>query len=263
MAVWGPNGAPGRSTVAMGIADRASADGRSVLLIDADIYGGVLATAFGLLDESAGLAGMCRLATTGRLDLAGFAGLCWAIDARLTLLTGIARADRWPEVRASTMPMILELARQVADLVVIDCAALLEADEEVSFDTMAPRRNGATLAVLDRADVVVAVGSADPPGVERLVRGLAELGEVLGARKPAVVFNRVRDTAAAPAELTAALRRFTGLTPTAFLPEDRPACDEAWRRGVTLSAAAARSPLTRAFGALVHSVASASAAARS
>ena len=56
-------------------------------------------------------------------------------------------------------------------MVVVDCGFSLEADEEISFDTVAPRRNGATLAVLSDADLVLAVGSADPPGMERLVRG--------------------------------------------------------------------------------------------
>jgi hypothetical protein len=59
---------------------------------------------------------------------------------------------------------------------VVDCAFAVEADEEISFDTMAPRRNGATLAVLAEADVVLAIGSCDPAGLERLIRGLAETG---------------------------------------------------------------------------------------
>ena len=70
IAVWGPTGAPGRSTVAMGIADEAAVAGNTVLLIDADVYGGVLAAAFGLLDESPSRAGRsaCRMASNGRLD---------------------------------------------------------------------------------------------------------------------------------------------------------------------------------------------------
>ena len=60
--------------------------------------GGVLATAFGLLDESPGLAGACRLAANGRLDAEELTQLCWRVGDRLSVLTGIARADRWPEV---------------------------------------------------------------------------------------------------------------------------------------------------------------------
>lgn len=250
VAVWGPVGAPGRSTVAMGVADEAAGDGRTVLLIDADVYGGVLANAFGLLDESPGLAGACRLAANGRLDAAELTRLCWAVGDGLAVLTGIARADRWPEVRPSAIPAVLAVARGLADLVVVDCSAIIESDEELSFDTMAPRRNGATLAVLDDADVVLAVGSGDPPGMERLVRGMAELAEAVGSVTPQVVLNRVRRTAASEGELAAAVRRFAGAGVRAMLPEDRAACDRAWQRGVTLSTAAPGSPLRTALAAL-------------
>ncbi len=244
LAIWGPGGAPGRSTVAMGIADQVAAAGRSVLLIDADVYGGILASAYGLLDESPGIAGACRLAAGGRLDAEELAALCWSVGDHLSLLTGIARADRWPEVRPSAIPAVLTVARQIAEVVVVDCAAVLETDEEISFDTMAPRRNGATLAVLDEADVVLVVGSADPPGMERLVRGLAELAAATRGPSPRVVLNRVRRTAASVGDLVAAVRRFAALEPVAFLPEDREACDRAWQRGITLSAVAPRSALT-------------------
>ncbi|HEY5049716.1 MAG TPA: hypothetical protein VII50_02355 [Acidothermaceae bacterium] len=52
-----------------------------------------------------------------------------------------------------------------------------------------PRRNGSTLATLTDADHVVAVGSADPVGLQRLVRGLAELSEAIPDCRPQVVVN--------------------------------------------------------------------------
>ena len=70
VAVWGPTGAPGRTTVAVGLADEAARLGISTLLVDADVYGGVVAQVLGLLDESPGLAGAARLAATGSLDAA-------------------------------------------------------------------------------------------------------------------------------------------------------------------------------------------------
>jgi hypothetical protein len=44
-AVWGPKGAPGRTTVAVNLAFEAAATGGQVLLVDADTYGGALAHA--------------------------------------------------------------------------------------------------------------------------------------------------------------------------------------------------------------------------
>ncbi|MEO7125840.1 MAG: chromosome partitioning protein [Nakamurella sp.] len=258
IAVWGPAGAPGRSTVAMGIADRMVAGGSSVVLIDADVYGGVLANAFGLLDESAGLAGACRLASNGRLGPSDFAALSWQVADRLTLMTGIARADRWPELRPSTIPHVLDCARVLADVVIVDCAAVLETDEEITFDTLAPRRNGATIAVLDAAEVVIAVGSADPPGMERLARGYADVTQTIAGVEPRIVFNRVRATAASTSELGDASRRFCGCDPVAFLPEDRALVDLAWQRGVTLSTVASKAPLISAFDDLAQTLSVAS-----
>ena len=44
-----------------------------------------------------------------------------------------------------------------AGVTVVDCSFNVEDDEELSFDTAAPRRNGATLAVLEAADTVLCV----------------------------------------------------------------------------------------------------------
>ena len=79
VAVWGPTGAPGRTTVAVGVADEAARLGVSTLLVDADVYGGVVAQVLGLLDESPGLAGAARQASAGGLDGArcsGWRGRC-------------------------------------------------------------------------------------------------------------------------------------------------------------------------------------------
>ena len=255
VAVWGPTGAPGRTTVATNLAVEASGLGVPTLLIDADVYGGVISSAFGLLDESPGLAGACRLAAAGSLDLGALAGLCWSLGDDLRLLTGIARADRWPEVRPSAIPLVLDAAREMAPLTIVDCAFAIEADEELSFDTRAPRRNGATLTVLAEADVLLVVGSCDPPGLERLVRALAELREVVPDAAPRVVLNRCRPSVGSTAEAQAAVRRFTGLDVSARLPEDRAATDRAWRRGVPLADAAPRSALRSAVVEFARSMA--------
>ena len=250
IAVWGPTGAPGRTTVAAGLATEAAAAGITTLLIDADVYGGVLASAFGLLEESPGLAAACRLAANGRLDPPELARLSWQLGDRLQLLTGIPRPDRWPELRPSSIPVVLEVARQVAALVVVDCGFGLETDEEITFDTVAPRRNGATLAALADADRVIVVGSADPPGMERLVRGMGELAEAVPGVVPAVVLNRLRRSAAGRDEAADALRTFVGLEVAAFLPEDRAATDLAWRRGKALAEVAPGSALRTALSTL-------------
>lgn len=246
VAVWGPTGAPGRTTVAVGLADEAARLGVSSLLVDADVYGGVVAQVLGLLDDSPGLAGAARQAGAGTLDSAALVRLAWAVRPHLRVLTGLARADRWPELRPRAVTTVLEEARRLAELTVVDCAFNLEDDEELSFDTAAPRRNGATLAVLEAADTVVCVSGADPVALQRSVRALDDLREVLPDVSPVLVVNQVRrgPIAGDPRrEIAAALERFSGRDVAFFLPADRRATDAALAAGRTLAEVAPGSAL--------------------
>jgi Flp pilus assembly CpaE family ATPase len=230
VAVWGPTGAPGRTTVAVNVAAELAASGVPTLLADADVYGGVVAQVLGFLDEAPGLAAASRLANNGQLDLAALAAAAPQAAPNLRVLTGISRADRWPELRPSALDQVWLLCRSLAAVTVVDLGFCLEQDEELSFDTAAPRRNGATLATLDAADTVLAVGAADPVGMQRLVRGLAQLREVLPGVLPRVVLNRVRrGTVGSEPEgqLAEALERYAGVRDPAYVPEDRETLDAA------------------------------------
>jgi Flp pilus assembly CpaE family ATPase len=249
VAVWGPTGAPGRTTVAVTLADEIARLGASAMLVDADVYGGVIASVLGILDESPGLAAACRVAGGGRLDADSLARLCWQVSPGLRVLTGIALPQRWPEIRAAAIEAVLDAARQLADWTVVDCGFAVETDEEISFDSLAPRRNGATLAVLDCADEILVVGSADPIGLQRLVRALGDLSDAEVTTPARVVLNRVRRGGAGrdpSAEVASALERFTGRTADVQLPLDQESLDAALMTGRTLGEAAAGSGLRRA-----------------
>ena len=258
IAVWGPAGAPGRTTLAANIAGELAADGKGVILVDADSYGASIAAVLGLLDESAGLAQACRLADQGLLDSAALEKIAAPVAMKsgtFRVLTGITRADRWTELRASALALVLGRAREIAEMVVVDAGFCLEADEELSFDTMAPRRNAATLRSLELADTVYAVGAADPVGVPRLVRGLAELEDAVPGVSPLVVMNRVRASAVGRGperQLRDAWERYgpaSGLK--GFLPYDAAAADAALLGGSLLLEAAPDSPLRHAIRDLV------------
>ncbi|UJP39503.1 AAA family ATPase [Cellulomonas palmilytica] len=256
VAVWGPTGAPGRSTVALNLAAEAAAAGRSTLLADADTYGGCLAQLLGLLDESPGLAAAARAAGQGSLDLVTLARLAPYVSADLRLLSGITRADRWPELPGSALDAVWVVARRLAALVVVDCGFSVEQDEVLSYDTRAPRRNAATLGALTAADEVVVVGSADPVGIQRLVRALSDLGE-LGISPQHVVVNRVRASVAGPQPARAvarALERYAGVRDAVLVPDDRPSLDAAVLEARTLREIAPGSPARRALVGLAERV---------
>jgi MinD-like ATPase involved in chromosome partitioning or flagellar assembly len=251
VAVWGSSGAPGRSTVALTLAAELAAAQTSTLLVDADVYGGCAAQLLGLLDESSGLLAAARTANSGRLSAAELAGHARTVRTQLRVLTGIPRADRWTEVRPVLLRRILDTARSLAALTVVDCASSLELDEEISFDTAAPRRNGATLTALESADVVVVVGAADPVGLGRLVRSLSDLRVAVPAAAPYVVVNRMRPSLGWSArDVADTVLRATGTEVRQFLPEDRAACDAALVHGRTLTEIAPSSRLTRSVAAI-------------
>ncbi len=245
----GPTGAPGRTSVAVNLAAEAAALGVPTLLVDADTYGASVAQALSLLDEAPGVAAATRAADQGTLDLPVLARLTPQVLPGLRVLTGLPRADRWPELRSAAMERVLEVARLLAALVVVDVGFNLEDDEELSYDTLAPRRNGVALTCLAAADELVAVGAGDPVGLQRLVRGLQAVA-TLEAPAPTVVVNRLRASAVGPgpqAQVTAALERFAGLAPAAVVPDDPVAYDAALLAGQVLAEAAPASPARAAL----------------
>jgi len=263
IAVWGPAGAPGRSTVAVGLAAACAERRLPTLLIDADVYGGAVSSMLAMLDEVSGILAAARLANTGSLDRDALTQQVRRLGPWLHVLTGLPRADRWPQLRPGALAQILHVSRQLASVVVVDCGFCLELDEEMSFDTAAPRRNGATTMTLERADIVLAVGSADPLGLTRLARGVLDLRDVAPDTEVAVVVNRVRSTLGwSRHDIAAILQRFTGTDPVAYLPEDQQAVDRSAVAGKTLPECAPGSPLAVALAALAAEVAGIAVAPR-
>lgn len=256
VAVWGPAGSPGRTTVAVNLAAELARLGRSVLLVDADTYGASVGQALALLDEAPGLAAATRLADTGDLDLPHLAAVAPTGPAGVRVLTGLPRADRWSEIREDALREVLRVARLLVDVVVVDTGFCLEEDEELSYDTRAPRRNVATTTSLREADDILVVGSADPVGLQRLVRGLDEIGAFTAA--PRVVVTKVRASAvgAGPDKrVTETLQRFAGVESPTLVPDDRNALDAAMLEGRALCEAAPGSGARRALATLAGEVA--------
>jgi cellulose biosynthesis protein BcsQ len=251
VAVWGPVGAPGRSTVALGLAAELAAAGTGTLVVDADPFGGTLAQSLGVLDEVSGLLAAARDANAGEPDAVLRNAV--AVAPRLSLLTGLPRADMWPHVRAGAYELVLGQARALAEVTVVDAGFCLE--DGGSFDRGGPRRHQLTRLSLEAADEVVVVAAADPVGLSRLVRAVDELGEVVPGAHLRLVVNGARPTLGwSPAEVAQTLRRLTGLEPRHVLPHDRAGLDKALMHGATLRERSPDSPLTAALGTLARDV---------
>lgn len=260
IAVWGPAGAPGRSTVAVELAVELARGGRRVALIDADVHAPSTALALGLADEGPGFAAACRQAERGGLDATELTRISAPLSVAggsVDVLTGINRPSRWPELSDVRVTKALEACRDWAEFVVVDVAASLEADEEIVSDLDGPRRNAATLAALRAADLVVAVAAADPVGVSRFVRAWGELRAVVGATRVAVVANKLRPGALgidARGQVRGTLDRFAGIPEVAFLPLDPRSADAAILSARPIAEVSPKSPFTLALRRFVGEV---------
>lgn len=252
LAVWGPAGAPGRTTVAIGLAAEIARRQRRTVLVDADPYGGAVAQQLGILDEVSGLLAAARLASAGQLE-ERLTSVQRGIDAHLSVVTGLPRGDRWVEVRAGSVEHLLELARGTAE-VVVDTGFCLE-DEPGSDYGSRPGRNQLTLGALEVADEIVVVGGADPVGLARLGRALVDLRDLTGGRPVQVVVNRMRPTLGwSEREIAGMVSGFARVAGLHFLPDDQPAADRALVSGRTL-VEVGDSPLGRALGRLTDALA--------
>ena len=251
IAVWGPAGAPGRTTVATGLAAEVARRGQRTILVDADPYGGSVAQVLGILDEVSGMLAAARLAGSGQLA-ERFASVQRRVDPFLTVVSGLPRPDRWIEVRPGSVELILETAAEHGQ-VIVDTGFSLE-DDSGDFGAR-PGRNQMTLGALSVADEIVVVGTADPVGLSRLARALVELRETAGSVPARVVVNRMRPSLGWAerdvADMVAGFARPLGLH---FLPEDRTTVDRALVTGRTVAETSPDAMLVRGLAELAQAV---------
>jgi MinD-like ATPase involved in chromosome partitioning or flagellar assembly len=253
IAIWGPAGSPGRTTLAIGLAAELAAAGGDVILADADTFGASIAPSLGLLDESPGFAAACRLAGNGVLTARELERVSQRYESSagsFRVLTGIGRPSRWPELSAEKVEDTLAQCRRAAEYTVVDTGASLENDEELQSDLAAPRRNAATVSALRAADEVIAVGAADPLGLARFLRGHVDLLETATTDRVTVVMNKVRASAIGltpQSQIASTLHRFGGISSPLLVPYDRQALDAALLGARTVLDTAPRSPARAAI----------------
>ena len=260
VAVWGPHGAPGRSTLSIQLAVELSRTGRRTALVDADTVAPSLAMLLGLGDDAPGIAAACRRAERGALDPAELTRLATTVTTsagEIEVLPGINRPSRWPELSSARLVAALGTCRGWIDETVVDVAGAFDADDEVTYDLAGPRRHAATTAALQEADLIVAIASADPLGISRFIRDHAELRRLTSPTPVIVVVNQVRPGPLgidARGQVRRTLERFAGITDVFFLPFDLRAADAALLHARPMTDVAPRSPFAAAVRRLAASL---------
>lgn len=255
VAVWGPMGAPGRTTVAVGVAESLADSGARVCLIDADTYAPSITMALGLVEETSGLASACRSAEAGTLRPSGLASLTMACgtdgDGRWRVLGGIDHPDRWVDCRPAALERVWSAAREAFDVIVIDIGFCLEVDSSPA--AWGRQRNAAAVSALTSADHVVAVGDASPVGAVRLLAGMDQVTQTAPGIPVTLVRNRAsgrgRDWRDLIGDRTAPHR-------IVDVPADAAAVQRCWDTGRSLGEGARRSRVRRAMATVAASLVS-------
>jgi MinD-like ATPase involved in chromosome partitioning or flagellar assembly len=219
IAVWGPKGAPGRTTIAIEIAAELATSDSSTLLLDGDPYGGDVLQLLGVAEELPTVVWAARMAAKDELDAARL-----AIDLRRAgrvgpiLLPGLPRAELWADVSEYGWRQLLTVARAAFRHTVCDVGFCLEPDA-APYGNGASERNRMARETVRTADHVVAVCKADPVGVKNFMWAFDELTELVDQDSVVVVANRVR--LGQEREVGEIIKRYLGKRPVAYIP-DRP-----------------------------------------
>lgn len=227
VAVWGPTGAPGRTTIAMALAAEL-AQAQRVLLVDADPFGGAIAMNLGVQEDASGIAIACTQALRNALTVDAMRRIPRAIDANLAIVSGINQARRWPEL--ALIDRVWEMCRELSDVVIADVGFCLEDVDDFG------RRTQSTLATLAAAEHVVAVGSAEPVGLLRLLQSLEDLGQLAPNAEVHVVINKVRKGVLSETSIRQACQAAGVTQSVTCVPYDDAACASALASGTLLSA---------------------------
>ncbi|HPU14284.1 MAG TPA: hypothetical protein PLQ19_10900, partial [Aeromicrobium sp.] len=137
VAIWGPTGAPGRTSLAISLASATAAADVKTAIVDADVHGGAVGQWLGILDDVSGLMAACRDVTRGVPGSAQTHLL--SLDERTNVLTGVPRPDMWHNLRPAAIESVLQQISASHELVVVDCAFGAQAATVPSADQITRR----------------------------------------------------------------------------------------------------------------------------
>jgi MinD-like ATPase involved in chromosome partitioning or flagellar assembly len=248
LAVWGGHGAPSRTTISTHLAAAAQQKGVRTLLIDADTWAPSVAQHLGL-DEGPGLVQAVRAVSQGDSALSQVVRYASGVS----VLIGMARPELWTEIQEQSFTALIDEAASEYELVVVDVAAPIEEDEELSFDQVPYRRNLVSRSTLAIADRVIQVAGASPVALRRAISATRSLAIEIpkAATNVELVLNGAPRSRSRFREIESALIQHLERRPVAAIPSE-PLCDSALWNGQLVSEVAPRSQFSQAINSLAE-----------
>jgi len=255
ISCWGPIGSTGKSMIAINVAFELAQATHRVLLIDLDTYGPSIETQLNLVEHPAGLAAACRLASQDRLDEAELLRLSQPVQVAgttLQIMTGISNPSRWPEITSQKIEQLLDIAVGLFDFIVLDLAS--ELAESAQQPQSGIERNCATLTGLQYANIILAVGLADPIGIRRLIMAMQDLKALRLDADLFALINRTRASVIgrkAKEQISETLARFAGIEVDLFIQDEPATFDQCLLESIPLVSAKRKSAARMAIANLV------------
>jgi len=157
VAVLGPKGGTGKTTIATNLAADLATRGRETLLVDLDLQFGDVGVVLGVDPEHT----IYDLATAGgTMDAERLRGFTGRSRDGVNVLLAPVRPDQADAVTAEHITAILDLARTTYDVVIVDTP---------------PAFTAGVIAAVDQADLIVMLGSFDLPGLKNMKLGMETL----------------------------------------------------------------------------------------
>jgi hypothetical protein len=193
VCVWGTNGSPGRSSVAINLSFSLASKNFPTLLVDLDAIVPSLAPALGLVSEVPGVSSLVHDALKGRLSQESIEKNVIEVNPGLHVLTGISNPKRWPELRTEGLIQVLKLCSQMYANIICDLSAVLPESTDSSLnDVDIFRRFDHIPKVLEISSRNVFVLSATPLSLIRASEALEALHEI-NKSEPLIILNKVNE----------------------------------------------------------------------
>ena len=216
IAVWGPKGSPGRTTVAIEVATTLARSTSPVVLVDGDLYGGDVMQMLALAEDLPGIVPLLRELERGDgRDPAWSGRLPRAWRAGPAVIPGLMRPELWREISSFGWRELVKIIRRDFGFGVVDVGFCLENGKGASDEL--PSRNEVALHTMAEAERTIAVLRADPVGIKAFAWAVRDYPELLDHERVLIVANKVRR--GEEPEVRRLIRRYLGRSVFACLPD--------------------------------------------
>lgn len=191
IAVWGTEGAPGRTSLAIDLATRLNTNDAPTLLLDADVQAPSVGASLGIAEEISGISAAMHLAQNGKLNQDTL-GECLKRDLKgLAVLTGVLNPNRWIEMRSGGLEKLLKLASEEFTHQIIDINASLPDQRDSNFPEFdSTVRYGHLKTIFRLSEKVIFVAKANPLGIIRTAE-ILQNQDLFDSEKLLVVVNQI------------------------------------------------------------------------